>query len=81
MALAALRTLRGLGRRVPADVAVVGFDDTPSSRDSEPALTTVHQPIEEMGRTMGELLAARIDGDGGRAAVILPTQLVIRASS
>jgi DNA-binding LacI/PurR family transcriptional regulator len=81
MALAALRTLRGLGKRVPEDVAVVGFDDTPSSRDSEPALTTVHQPIEEMGRTMAELLAARIDGDGGQTAVILPTQLVVRASS
>jgi DNA-binding LacI/PurR family transcriptional regulator len=81
MALAALRTLRGLGKRIPEDVAVVGFDDTPSSRDSEPALTTVHQPIEEMGRTMAELLAARIEGDGGDAAVILPTQLVVRASS
>jgi DNA-binding LacI/PurR family transcriptional regulator len=81
MALAALRTLRRLGKRIPEDVAVVGFDDTPSSRDSEPALTTVHQPIEEMGRTMAELLAARIDGDSGQAAVILPTQLVIRASS
>jgi len=81
MALAALRTLRGLGRRVPDDVAVVGFDDTPSSQDSEPALTTVHQPIEEMGRTMAELLAARIDGDDTQAAVILPTQLVVRDSS
>lgn len=83
MALAALRILRTLGRRVPDDVAVVGFDDTPSSQDSEPALTTVHQPIEEMGRTMAELLAARIDGVEGsdRAAVILPTQLVVRASS
>jgi DNA-binding LacI/PurR family transcriptional regulator len=43
----------------------------------------VHQPIEEMGRTMAELLAARIDGVEGseHAAVILPTQLVVRASS
>lgn len=83
MALAALRILRSMGRRVPDDVAVVGFDDTPSSQDSEPALTTVHQPIEEMGRTMAELLAARIDGSDGieQTAVILPTQLVVRASS
>jgi DNA-binding LacI/PurR family transcriptional regulator len=81
MALAALRTLRSLGRRVPEDVAVVGFDDTPSSQESEPALTTVHQPIEEMGRTMAELLATRIDGADAPGAVVLPTQLVVRDSS
>ena len=63
MAFGALRTLREAGRRVPEDVAVIGFDDAPIARQAEPPLTTVFQPVEEMGRQMARLLVARIRGD------------------
>jgi DNA-binding LacI/PurR family transcriptional regulator len=80
MAVGALAALRSAGRRVPDDVAVVGFEDAPFARHTEPALTTVHQPVEAMGREMALLLADMIHGAGPRA-VVLETHLVIRASA
>ena len=81
MAVGALRVLREAGLRVPDDVALVGFDDSPVCRHTEPELTSVHQPIEEMGRVMADLLLARIAGRGGAAETVLPTRLVVRASA
>jgi DNA-binding LacI/PurR family transcriptional regulator len=83
MAIGALRALREAGRRVPEDVAVVGFDDAPLSRWTEPPLSTVRQPVDEMGREMAEMLIrliSGVDADAHRSAV-LPTELVVRASS
>ncbi|MGD9484468.1 LacI family DNA-binding transcriptional regulator [Streptomyces sp. TRM70308] len=72
MASGALRTLRERGRRVPEDVAVVGYDDLPPGAWAEPALTTVRQDVEEMGSIMARLLLRRLgvagaahDGGGG----------------
>ncbi|MET9609633.1 LacI family DNA-binding transcriptional regulator [Streptomyces sp. NPDC006512] len=88
MAAGALRELRAAGRRVPLDVALVGFDDSVVARHMDPPLTSVRQPIEEMGRTMARVLLERIaglrDGAGegpGERAVVLPTELVVRESS
>ncbi|MFG1951224.1 LacI family DNA-binding transcriptional regulator [Micromonospora sp. NPDC048830] len=82
MAFGALRTLREVGRRVPEDVAVIGFEDAPVARYADPPLTTVAQPIEEMGRRMAQLLVARIRGDELPAPyVLLDTHLVRRASA
>ena len=82
MAHGALLALKDAGRRVPADVAVVGFDDFEISRYSEPPLTTVRQPIVEMGRTMARQLLGLINGEPHQAdAVVLPTELVIRDSA
>ena len=70
MAHAALRTLREAGRRVPDDVAVVGFDDIETAAYTEPPLTTVRQPIVEIGRRMTRTApAGRRGGDraGGHA--------------
>ena len=82
MASGALGVLRAAGRGVPDDIAVVGFDDSPVARSTEPPLTSVRQPVEEMGREMARLL---ISGLGGRESVarhvILETDLVPRASS
>ncbi len=81
MAAGALRELDSRGRRVPADVAVVGFDDAPVARHTQPQLTTVHQPIEAMGRTMVELLLARIEGRPTQSYQVLAPHLVVRESS
>lgn len=81
MAAGALRVLRETGRQVPEDVAVVGFDDSTLARQTEPPLTSVHQPVEDMGREMARLLVARIGGERReRSYVLLDTRLVVRAS-
>ncbi|MGP4113479.1 LacI family DNA-binding transcriptional regulator [Streptomyces sp. 4N509B] len=82
-ATGAVRALHAAGRRVPEDVAVVGFDDIPLAAYGEPALTTVRQPM----RAMGERAARRLlDHLGGIAPLdptptVLPTELVVRASA
>lgn len=81
MAAGALAALHAAGRRVPEDVAVVGFDDLPSASDMVPPLTTVRQPLEDMSRLTCDLLTQQIAGSGGTAQVIAPTTLVRRASA
>lgn len=81
MAAGALRALRDAGKKVPADVAVVGFEDSALARQTEPPLTTVHQPVEEMGRQMVRLLVSRIRGEqASQPYVLLETHLVVRQS-
>ncbi|MEV4203042.1 LacI family DNA-binding transcriptional regulator [Micromonospora globbae] len=82
MAFGALRTLREAGRRVPDDVALVGFDDAPIARQADPPLTTVFQPVEEMGRQMARLLVARIRGEEiASPNILLDTRLVERGTA
>jgi len=82
MAAGALRALREAGRRVPDDVAVVGFEDSPVARQTDPLLTSVYQPVEEMGRQMALLLVATIRGEPADPPyVLLDTHLVRRASA
>jgi DNA-binding LacI/PurR family transcriptional regulator len=82
MAVGALTALQAAGRSVPGDVAVVGFDDSPLARSTQPPLSSVRQPIEEMGREMARQLmrAIREPTDPPRH-VILDTRLVARLSS
>lgn len=82
MAIGALAALQASGRSVPGDVAVVGFDDSPLAASTHPTLSSVRQPIEEMGREMARLLlrAIREPSDPPRH-VILDTRLVARHSS
>ena len=82
MAAGALQALRRAGRRVPQDVAVVGYDDSLIASSTEPPLSSVRQPTEDMGREMARLLLAVISTPSPVARrVILDTQLVIRQSS
>jgi DNA-binding LacI/PurR family transcriptional regulator len=81
MAMGALRALRQAGRRVPDDVAVVGFDDVDNARYTEPPLTTVRQPTIEMGRQMVRLINRLTEGGAAEAPVVLPTELVVRESA
>lgn len=82
MASAALSVLRAGGRSVPDDVAVVGYDDSPLAEASDPPLTSIRQPIEEMGRELVRLLAASTERSSqATRRVLLSTELVIRRSS
>jgi DNA-binding LacI/PurR family transcriptional regulator len=81
MAAGSLRALRTAGRRVPEDVAVVGFEDSAVARYAQPPLTTVRQPIEEMGRQATRLLLARVAGEAGGMHLLLDTELVVRSSA
>jgi DNA-binding LacI/PurR family transcriptional regulator len=81
MAAGALRALRAAGRRVPDDVAVVGFEDSAVARYAQPPLTTVRQPIEEMGRQATRLLLDKVAGEAAGMHLILDVELVVRAST
>ena len=82
MAEGALRAVQDLGRRVPDDIAVVGFDDSSAALDCRPLLTTVRQPVEEMAAEMAEVLLAQIASPGrlSRSVTFQPT-LVIRETA
>ena len=78
MALGALDVLRDHGRSVPADVALVGFDDSPAAINGSVRLSTVHQPAEQAGAIMTEMLLGLLRGDTVARERILPTHLVLR---
>lgn len=81
MALGGLPVLRRLKVRVPSEVAVTGFDDISAARHVRPALTTVRQPMREIGETAVRALLERIaDRDAARRTTMLPTELVVRGS-
>ncbi|NGN69349.1 LacI family transcriptional regulator [Streptomyces sp. A7024] len=80
MAQGVLTVLERAGRRVPEDIAVGGFDDSEAALESRPALTTMRQPYDRISAEMIRLLLARIGGQDP-AAVILPTELVVRDSA
>jgi DNA-binding LacI/PurR family transcriptional regulator len=82
MAAGALHALRRLGRRVPQDVAVIGFDGLPAAQQTDPQLTTVRQPVAAMGTCMvSELLAQIADPGRKPAQVVLGTELILRGSA
>jgi LacI family transcriptional regulator len=81
MAFAAMRLIQEAGLRVPEDIAVVGFDDIPNAATSQPPLTTVRQPIQRTGSLAAEMLIDMIvHPDPQPRRIVLPTELVIRAS-
>ncbi|MEZ0112793.1 DNA-binding LacI/PurR family transcriptional regulator [Catenulispora sp. EB89] len=81
MAAGALRALRAAGRRVPEDVALVGYDDLDVAELTEPPLTTIHQPLPDMARAMVASLLTQIGGEHAPESVVLPNALVVRASA
>jgi DNA-binding LacI/PurR family transcriptional regulator len=80
MAMTAISTLRRLGRRVPEDILVVGYDDIPLASFFHPALSTVRQPIESAGEQLVESLLEQLAGQAP-ASRQLPTELIVRESS
>jgi LacI family transcriptional regulator len=82
LAIGAMQTVLGRGLRVPADVSIVGFDDTSEAELVTPVLTTVRQPLAEMGRMGVSLLMRLLENRRFEAVHIeLATQLVVRAST
>jgi LacI family transcriptional regulator len=81
LALAALTTLRTAGVAVPEDIVVTGWDDVMAARYVTPGLTTVRQPMTELGRLAAQRLHERVTGERTRARNdVLATQLVLRDS-
>ncbi|WP_244129592.1 LacI family DNA-binding transcriptional regulator [Burkholderia gladioli] len=80
LAIGAIKGFRKAGRVVPEDVAVMGFDDVPIADIFEPGLTTVAQPMSDLGATAAEMLLAILGGDTA-SPKILPHRLVVRQSA
>ncbi|MFF1838155.1 LacI family DNA-binding transcriptional regulator [Streptomyces sp. NPDC058231] len=82
MAMGACHVLREHGRRVPEDVAVIGFDDSSAASACRPPLTTIRQPVENMAAEMTRLLLERLSRpDGSATSVIFEPSLVVRDSA
>jgi LacI family transcriptional regulator len=82
MAIGALHAARARGLRLPEDLSVVGFDDTPEAEAAHPGLTTVHQPLKELGRMAVSLLVRLMDSHQFEPLhVELATRLVVRSST
>jgi DNA-binding LacI/PurR family transcriptional regulator len=81
MAIGAIRAVLESGRLIPDDVAVVGYDDIPAASYSYPPLTTIHQPMQEVGHIATQLLIETINNPGMEPKeVLLETELIRRAS-
>jgi DNA-binding LacI/PurR family transcriptional regulator len=82
MAIGAMSTLRQAGRRIPADVAVIGFDDVAAAALTDPPLTTVRQSVERLGALAAELLFEQVvAGSEPADNMILATELIVRGST
>ena len=80
-ALGAMRQIRDAGLRVPRDVSVIGFDDLSIVRFTEPPLTTVRQPMSEMGRLAMEAMLDLLGGSGATHEIKIRGELIVRAST
>jgi len=83
-ALGAIRALRDAGRRVPEDVSVIGFDDIQSAAYQNPGLTTIRQPLRQMGMTAAETLVERINAPKGAEYpknIVVEPELIVRGST
>jgi LacI family transcriptional regulator len=81
VAVGALQACAAAGRRVPEDMAVVGFDDIPLASLVVPALTTVHVPKYRLGQLVLEMLLALLAGKAEPRVVTIAPELVVRASA
>jgi LacI family transcriptional regulator len=81
MATGAIHALRQAGRRIPDDVAIVGYDDIPAAAYCHPPLTTIRQPMQRVGEIATQRLIELIDNpDAERQEILLKTELVRRGS-
>lgn len=82
MAIGAMQTLKNQGIRIPEDMSVTGFDDIAYAKYSDPSLTTISQPAEEMGKMAMDMLLKVIEGEPlSQRECVLPTEFIIRKST
>ena len=82
MAIGAMQTLKNQGIRIPEDMSITGFDDIAYAKYSDPSLTTISQPAEEMGKMAMDMLLKVIEGEPlGQRECVLPTEFIIRKST
>lgn len=82
MAIGAMQTLKNQGIRIPEDMSVTGFDDIAYAKYSDPSLTTISQPAEEMGKMAMDMLLKVIEGSPlSQRECVLPTEFIIRKST
>jgi LacI family transcriptional regulator len=81
-ATGAMQAILDSGRRIPQDVAVVGFDDIPLAAHTQPPLTTVHQPLREMGEAAARTLLAHFEGSPlPNRPTVIPATFTARGST
>ena len=80
LAIGTAQAAQRMGRDVPDDLSIVGFDDVPRATTWEPSLTTIRQPLVDKGRAAADLLLQQIE-HGGRGRIELPIELVVRDST
>lgn len=81
-AFGVMEAVRDHGKRIPDDVSIMGFDDIPQAGQVHPPLTTVRQPLEQMGRTAAQMLLELLKDPERRPEKIeLPTELIVRNST
>ena len=80
-ALGALRQIRAQGLRVPQDISLIGFDDLYIAQYTDPPLTTVRQPMRQMGRMAMETLLHLLTGADSVQSVKVPGELILRESA
>jgi len=78
MAFGVVEAVKQMGRRVPEDISVIGFDDIRSSAHSVPPLTTVRQPLRQMGQVAAQMIMEALRGERLQTAIELHTSLILR---
>ena len=82
MAMGAMDAIRNRGLHIPSDISIIGFDNIPQSALVYPPLTTVHQPLEQMGRVATQMLCTILkEPDKTVGRIELPTELIVRQST
>jgi LacI family transcriptional regulator len=82
MALGAMSAAQARGLQIGSDISITGFDDIPAAEYAHPALTTIHQPIPEIGKLVVNLLDDLISGrPTDKRQILLDSTLVTRAST
>jgi LacI family transcriptional regulator len=81
MAIGAISALTQAGLQVPEDISIVGYDDVPEAEFASPPLTTVRQPMDEVGQMATRLLIQHINNpNAAPTQILLDTELIIRSS-
>jgi len=83
VAIGAMRVILDRGLKIPGDIGIVGFDNSPISAYTYPSLTTIHRPGRKIGMEASRLFLNQLNGSGDfvHENIVLPTELIIRVSS